>query len=442
MKRSIVPTLILLVVAATAIRSHADDWPQWLGPKRDSVWHESGIVASFPKEGLPIKWRVPVGHGYGGVAVAGNKVYLMDYDRTYGKVENAPDGRRLIDGTERVLCVDAETGTTIWKHEFDRPYNLSYPGGPRVTPTVADGKVYALGAEGNFWCLDATSGKLLWSRDYRKDYGLDTPIWGYSSHPVVEGDTVYCIVGGDGSTAIAYDKDSGTEKWRALSSPEPGYGTPNLITHAGHKQLIVWHAQSINSLNPKTGESLWSLPLKPGYNMAVMTPRQHGRFLFASAIGYIGALIELDSQKPRASFAWRGNTKNAVYCVNSTPFIEEGIIYGCNVETSELIAVRMETAERLWATKQPTIGLGNRARHGTAFIVKHEDHFFLFNESGDLILADLKPSGYHEISRFHVLEPTNEAFGRPVVWTHPAFALKSCFARNDKELVRVDLASH
>ena len=418
----------------------ADDWPQWMGPQRDSVWREDGIVDAFPEGGLPVKWRVPVGLGYGGPAVASGKVFLMDYQQTYGKVENQPDGRRLLDGAERVLCLDAQTGKPIWEHVFERPYNLSYPGGPRVTPTVADDKVYALGAEGNFWCLDAATGEVIWAKDYRKDYRLDTPIWGYSSHPVVDGDTVYCIVGGEGSTAIAYDKDTGLEKWRALSASEPGYGTPNLIDHAGRKQLIVWHSQSINSLDPETGNVFWSIPLKPGFNMAVMTPRLHGDYLFASAIGYVSALIKLDPSKPAASIVWRGTTQNAVYTVNATPFIKDGTIFGCNVETSDLIAVKMDNAERLWMTKQPTIGEGNKARHGTAFIVRHENRYVLFNEQGDLILANLSPKGYEEISRFHVLDPTNEAFGRPVVWSHPAFAQRCCFARNDKELVCVDLA--
>ncbi|MCS1411159.1 MAG: Outer membrane protein assembly factor BamB [Verrucomicrobia subdivision 3 bacterium] len=435
--RTILPAIAALILATS---SPADDWPQWLGPNQDSVWRETGIVDKFPDGGLPIKWRMPVGLGYGGPAVANGKVYVMDYDRTYGKVENSPAGRKLLDGSERVLCFDARTGKPLWKHEFDRPYNLSYPGGPRCTPTVADGKVYALGAEGNFWCLDANNGKVLWKKDYRKDYNLDTPIWGYSSHPVVDGDTLYCIVGGNGTTAIAYNKDTGAEKWRALSSPEPGYGTPALIEHGGQKQLIVWHAQSINSLNPKTGAVNWSIPLKPAYNMAIMTPRKLGSYLFASAIGNVSALIRLDDQKPSASIAWRGNTRNAVYCVNSTPFLQDGTLYGCNVETSELMAVKLDNAERLWATLKPTIGEGNRGRHGTAFIVKHKDRFFLFSETGDLILAKLSPEGYEEISRFHVLEPTNEVFGRPCVWSHPAFAEKSCFARNDKELVRVDLA--
>jgi hypothetical protein len=90
---------------------------------------------------------------------------------------------------------------------------------------------------------------------------------------------------------------------------------------------------------------------------------------------------------------------------------------------------------------EPTTGGTRRGRYGTAFIVKHEDRFFLFSETGDLILAKLSPQGYTELGRFHVLEPTSLTFGRNVVWSHPAFAHKSVFARNDKELVRVNLAA-
>ena len=108
-----------------------------------------------------------MGLGYGGPAVVAGRVYLMDYVRTYGKVENKPDGRQLLDGTERVLCLDSKTGKEIWKHEFDRPYNLSYPGGPRTTPTVADGKVYLGNRRGEFFVFAAQAEKnLLHSVDF------------------------------------------------------------------------------------------------------------------------------------------------------------------------------------------------------------------------------------------------------------------------------------
>ena len=429
---------LYLALLALPLATMAEDWPQWLGPDGKSEWREAGIVSRFPESGPPVLWRVPVGLGYGGPAVADGRVYIMDYRLESGTVRNSPSGRSRLTGSERVLCLDAEDGSILWTHAYERPYYRAYPGGPRTTPTVADGRVYTLGAEGDFLCLDAGTGTVLWRKNYRRDYRLDTPVWGFSSHPVVVDGTIYCIVGGSGSAVIAYDAATGTEKWRALSSSEPGYGTPAIIDRNDERQLVVWLPDAISGLSLQDGKVLWSLPLKPGYNMAVMTPRQHGNHIFASAIGNVGALIRLGDSD--AAFEWKGTNRTGVYCVNSTPFIKEGVIYGCNVESSELMAVRMKDGQRLWATLGPTIGEGKRGRHGTAFIVRHQDRFFLMSETGDLILARLEPEGYEEISRFRVLEPTNEAFGRACVWSHPAFAMKSCFARNDKELVRVDLA--
>ena len=420
--------------------SYAADWPQWMGPDRASIWHEEGVVEAFPEGGLKIVWRTPVGLGYSGPAVAGGKVYLFDYVKKGGQVENNPSGKNLLEGRERLLCLDAATGSIDWEYDYIQYYNLSYAAGPRSTPSVHQGKVYTLGAEGRLSCLSTVDGKLIWQKDFKKDYDVETPIWGFSSHPLAKGDTLYSLVGGKGSVMVAFDASTGKEKWRALTAPEPGYGPPTWIEHGGVSQLLIWHPESLNSLNPKTGESHWSIPLKPGYNLSIAAPRLYEDSLFVSAIGNVGAMIKLDSSKPGAKIAWRGNARNALYSVNVTPFIENGIIYGCDVESSAFMAVRLEDGRRLWETKKPTIGEENSGRHGTAFVVKHEDRYFLFSETGDLILAQLTPDSYREISRAHLLEPTNEAFGRDVVWSHPAFAHQNIYVRNDKEVICVSLA--
>jgi outer membrane protein assembly factor BamB len=121
-----------------------------------------------------------------------------------------------------------------------------------------------------------------------------------------------------------------------------------------------------------------------------------------------------------------------------TPFLEDGYIYGvCSY--GQLRCLKMETGERVWETLQATTS-GEPVRWANAFIVKNGDRFFLFNEKGDLIIAKLSPRGYEEISRAHLLEPTNKDCGRPVVWSHPAFANRHVYARNDKEIICVDLA--
>jgi outer membrane protein assembly factor BamB len=428
-----------LVILGSNI-SQAADWPQWLGPDRASVWHEDGIVDSFPAIGLKTLWRLPVGLGYSGPSVADGKVYLFDYVKKGGQLENNPSGKNLLEGSERLLCLDAATGAKVWEYEYTQYYNLSYAAGPRSTPTVHEGKVYILGAEGRLSCLSTKDGKLIWQKDFKKEYDVETPIWGFSSHPLAKGDTLYSLVGGGGSIMVAFDANTGKEKWRALSAPEPGYGPPTWIEHGGTSQVLIWHPESLNSLNPITGESYWSIPLKPGYNLSIAAPRLYEDSLFVSAIGNVGAMIQLDPSKPGAKIAWRGNARNALYSVNVTPFIENGVIYGCDVESSAFMAVRLHDGKRLWETKSPTIGEENSGRHGTAFVVKHGKRYFLFSETGDLILAELTPESYREISRAHLLEPTNEAFGRDVVWSHPAFANQKVYVRNDKEIICVTLA--
>jgi outer membrane protein assembly factor BamB len=249
------------------------------------------------------------------------------------------------------------------------------------------------------------------------------------------------VVGGKGSVAVAFDKMTGRELWRAISANEPGYCPPTMIEHAGTKQLLIWDINKLNSLNPKNGDVYWQVPLKPGYGMPITAPRKAGDLLYASGIGSQSALLQLDSTKPGASELWRGKPKTSIYSCNSTPFLSDGMIYGVDCQVGNFMGVRLSDGERVWETFEPTTGGTRRASHGTAFVVRHQDRYFLFNEKGDLILANLSPKGYEELGRFHVLDPTNECFGRDVVWSHPAFANKSVFARNDKELVCVDLAA-
>ena len=419
----------------------ADDWPQWLGPKRDSVWRESGIVELFPENKLPVKWRVPINGGYSGPAVAGGKVFVTDYLKTAGNAVNNPGERPELKGKERVLCLDAATGKELWKHEYDCPYAISYPAGPRATPTVADGKVYVLGAEGNLHCLSADNGEVVWSKELKKDYKCQSPIWGFCAHPLIEGNKLICVVGGEGSTAVALDKETGKELWRSIDARHPGYCPPTIIEAANTRQLLIWDANKLNSLNPETGKPYWSFDLAAQYDMSIMAPRKLGDYLFASAIGNVGACLKLSSDKPGAELVWKETARNGIPCANSTPFLDDGMIYGADCQQGMFRGAKLDTGERVWETYAPTTGnSGQRASHGTAFIVKHADRFFLFSETGDLILAKLSPTGYEELSRFHVLEPTGECFGRTVVWSHPAFANKCCFARNDKEIVCVSLA--
>lgn len=405
------------------------------------MWRESGLITAIPADGLPVKWRMPIAGGYSGPAVADGRVYVTDYEMREGTLRNNPGGRNDLSGAERVWCLDASTGDVLWKHEYDCPYRLSYAAGPRATPTIADGRVYVLGAMGHLTCLHADTGEVVWGRNLAQEYSVEVPIWGFCGHPLVDGEMLYCLVGGEGSVAVAFDAATGQEKWRALSAKEPGYCPPTMIEAGRTRQLIVWHPESINSLNPETGEVYWSLPLEPNYGMSIMSPRQAGDYLFASGIGDVGACFRLDRNKPAAEIVWRSDATTGVHCANSTPIIDGDTIYGCECKGGQLRAVDLPTGKRLWETLQPTTGTRRPASHGTAFLVRNDGRYFLFSETGDLVLANLTREGYEELGRFHMLEPTGEAFGRSVVWSHPAFANRCVFARNDKELVCVSLAA-
>jgi len=427
-----------------AAPSRADDWPGWRGPRRDGVWRETGIRADLPAAGIAPRWRAEIGGGYGGPAVADGRVFVMDYLPDAGAAVNDPSQRTELVGRERLLCFDAADGRLLWKHEENRPYAISYACGPRCTPTVADGIVYALGAEGHLRAHDAATGKVVWKHDFPAEYGTQTPIWGFAAHPLVEGDLLVCMVGGTGSVVVAFDRRSGAEAWRSLSASEPGYAPPTILEQSGTRRILTWDADTIAALDPRSGRPAWSVPLKPGYGMSIMAPQvattSAGRVLFASGIGNVGALFRLGEDAPEP--VWRNRAKGSIASANSTPMIVGDVLYGCDCETGFLTAVDLATGDRLWETGAPTLA-ARRGRHGTAFIVRQGedgDRFWLFAETGDLILARLTPAAYEELGRIHLLDPTGECFGREVVWSHPAFAGGAVFARNDRELVCVPLA--
>ena len=430
--------LLAAIVFHFATTLPAADWPQWMGPNRDGVWPETGIVEKLPESGPTVLWRADVSGGYSGPAVAGGRVFVTDYV-TEGETAGDPGKRDKLEGTERVLCFDAKTGRLLWEHTDEQPYNISYPVGPRCTPTVDGDLVYTLGAEGQLLCLKVADGSVVWKKNFKKDYGATTPYWGFANHPLVEGDRLFCVVGGEGSVGVAFDKKTGKELWKSLSAREQGYAPPTMIEAAGQRQLLIWHAEALNSLDPASGELYWSQPLAPDFGMSIMAPRQAKNLLFASAIVGKGVLLKLADDKPAAEVVYRVEPTTALSPVNSTPIIDGDTMYGVDRE-GQLRGVKLATGERLWETFSATTG-DRRANSGTAFLVKNGDRYFIFSETGDLIIARLTPEGYDEISRAHVLEPTSQAFGRTVVWSHPAFAGKCMFARNDQELICVDLRS-
>ncbi len=441
--RSLLPLLALVLAV---IPARADDWPQWMGPRRDGVWRETGILEQFPPGGPKVRWRTPIGSGYAGPAVAGGRVYVLDRVLPEG-VKNPDSGftRSSIDGNERVLCLNEADGKLLWKHEYPCKYAIMYGSGPRTTPVVHEGKVYTLGAMGDLLCLDADTGRVLWSKNFPREYQAPAQLWGFAGHPLIDGDKLICLVGGKGSTAVAFHKDTGKELWRALSAREQGYCPPVIVQAGGKRQLIIWDPEALHSLDAETGQVYWSQRFPVKAALTVPMPRQDGDLLFVTAF-YDGSLMmKLDRDRPAATVVWKSDTHSEMpdrtadlHSIIATPVLKDGYIYGvCSY--GQLRCLREDNGARIWETLKATTG--KLDRWGTAFIVAQGDRYFLFNDQGDLILARLTPKGYDERSRAHILAPTNRMAGRPVVWSHPAFANRCLYARNDREIVCVNLAA-
>lgn len=433
---------VMLLAAGTAGVVAADDWPQWMGADRDGVYHEDGIIESIPDSGLKVKWRQPIAAGYAGPAVSGGKVIVFDYVKSTGDILNDPGQRVSLKGNERITVMDALTGEEIWQKEYDCPYSISYPSGPRCTPTVDGDRVYTLGAQGDLQCRSMADGEIVWQSNLQQQFGAEILIWGMSAHPLVHGDLLYAMVGGQGQGVVAFNKLTGEVVWQALDA-ESGYCPPTIIEAGGVEQLIVYHPAAVVSLNPVTGEEYWSKEITPLYQMSIARPMVDGDLMYLSGIRNQSLMLELDADQPGAKELWRGTPKTSIFSANATPLFVDGVLYGSDCNLGCLIAADATTGDRLWQTFAATRPQENRkANHGTGFVTRigDTDRYFIMNEVGDLVMAKMTAEKFESLGSFHVLQPTGEAFGREVVWSHPAYAGKTLFARNDKEIVAVDLA--
>jgi WD40 repeat protein len=336
------------------------------------------------------------------------------------------------------LCFDEKTGEQLWRYEYPCRYgNMEYGNGPRATPTVFDGLVYTLGTMGHLACLDAQSGALVWKKD-PEELKVKMPRYGVSAAPLVEGEVVIISAGATpAGTAIAFDRRTGEERWRALSD-RPAYSAPIALDTAGRRQVILWTGDNVNSLDPATGELLWQVPFKASFDpaQATATPVVHkDKMLLLAAWNRGSMMLKLHVEKPGATVFWK--TRSNPTASTSTPvFQHEKYIYTI-VGDGSLCCLDAATGDVIWTTRAAT-----SERFGMAHIVTNGDRSFLFNQQGHLILARLAPDGYHEAGRMPLIEPTAgyRAAG-PVCWAHPAFANKHVFARNDRELVCVSLAA-
>ena len=420
--------ITIAIVALGLAALCAEDWPQWRGPRRDAVWQETGLLQSFPAEGLKVLWRVPIGTGFSSPSIVEGKVYVTDSQVT------------RTNARENVHCLNAATGKTIWTHSYDVEYpeygaDPEHPFGPHATPVVAEGKVHTLGRMSNLLCLDAKNGRVLWHNNLPKQYGTKEDLRGFSCSPIIEGRLIIiAIAKSPRASIVAFDKESGRQEWEALDEI-PSNSSPIAITSAGRRQIIVWADKSVAALDPATGKILWRQDINAGPAYTVATPVwKEGRLLLG------GLMLKLATEKPGVSVLWPDELKPSRINVSdtSTPVLQHGLVFS-PTSKGQLLCLDAATGRQLWQADQVSESKRGASIHMT--FVPGLRGALIFTDRGDLVLSRLNAAGYQEISRFHLLEPTADFGARKMAWVPPSYANRCVFARNDRELVCASLAA-
>ena len=426
--------LVLLFSVCLTTPAAADDWPQWRGPGRDGVWREEGIVESFSIDRLEILWQREISGGYSGPTVADGRVYVTD--RVVDESEQQ---------TERVHCFDARNGRSLWQHDYECPYvGISYDAGPRASVTIHDGRAYSLGTMGHMYCFEAESGEILWKKDLFSEYNIDMPAWGITCSPLVERECVIVQIGGSpGACLVAFDRISGIERWRALDD-DPSYSSPITIDQAGQRVVVCWTGDRVVGVSPETGQLHWEYPLPPKkWVRACASPVWDGDRLLVSGF-FVGSLmLRLHTDQLAVEKLWyrvgpSENETEALHVSIAEPMIQDGLIFGVD-SFGQLRCLDAETGQRYWENLEVI----PQQRWSTLRLIPRRDSVWLFTELGDLVISRLSREGYREISRAKLIEPTKRQLPSRragVCWSHPAFADRHVFARNDKQIVCASLA--
>ena len=268
---------------------------------------------------------------------------------------------------------------------------------------------------GDLLCLDSATGRVVWQKNFVRDYGAEAPLYGFASPPLVDGDRLITMVGGQGQAVVALDRHTGRELWKAGSASEPGYCAPLIRTLAGKRQLVVWHADALVGLEPSTGKLLWSIPHPLMAGMAISTPAVEGNRLAVSS-QYEGTMMLEFKPGAEAPSPLEGLGRHGAGAAVEEGGLQHHHEHGAADGAATSTACR-STARRAASTATPAGGSGPRfsqpaavtvprERWSTLFMVPHGDKVFIFNEKGDLILARLTPAGYDEISRRTSSTPT------------------------------------
>jgi outer membrane protein assembly factor BamB len=409
---------LLFALALLPSEARAEDWPRWGGPRGDGSWQGPKLPEAWPAGKLPVVWNGTIGGGYGGISVAGGRVFVMDRQAEPREVE-------------RILCLDAASGNPVWVHEYAVTYGkLDYGNGPRATPTIFGGRVYTLGAVGHVLCLDARDGNLLWTKDCVAQFNAKLPTWGLAASPVIWKDLVIVHPGAENGSLLALNRDTGKEIWRTSGDPA-GYATPIIIDAPSGPQLVAWTPEHILGIAPFSGKILWNVPYEVTYGVSIATPIFRNDIVFVTGYWAGSKAIRLGKSAGDAELLWEDSQN--LRGLMAQPLYRDGYVYSIDHQHG-LTCFELATGRKVWDDANQMTPRG-RNPQATLVWLGEKDRAIVLNELGDLILARLNRDGYHEQSRTNIIARKE---GAPI-WAHPAYAGTRVYARSDSEIVCVEL---
>ncbi|MCA9115234.1 MAG: PQQ-binding-like beta-propeller repeat protein [Planctomycetaceae bacterium] len=385
------------------------EWPQFRGADRSNRSPETGLLTSWPDNGPPIAWQTKgIGEAYSSVSVAGGLLYTMGN----------------VGGEERVFALDADSGREAWSIRSGPAYTDGTGNGPRGTPTIADGRVFALGGNGQLTCADARSGRVHWQKNILQEFGGSNITWGISESVLVDGDRVICTPGGRGATVVALKVSDGSPVWRTAvpGNPKAGYASPIAIEPGGLRQYVIFTSQSVIGVRASDGEGLWGDDSSSNGTANCATPLYvDGHVFSASEYGTGGSLLQLST---------RGNSTSMrrVYHTDDMKnhhggMVEvDGYLYGSN--GAVLTCLELRSGRTAWRDR--SVGKGS--------VVYADGHIYLRSENGPVALFEATSAGYREKGQF---SPTGRS-GKPA-WSHPVIAGGRLYLRDMDNLVAFDL---
>ena len=421
MKR-ITGLVVSVLLCGGILTTRAAEWPQWRGLNRDGISDEVGILKEWPSSGPKVLWRVPLGEGFSGISVSQGRVYTMFSEGN----------------DEFVVCLDASDGKEIWRFQSDKNYPEGQGGnGPRSTPTIDGALLFTISAHGKLYALDAGSGEKVWSYDLQRKFDAEMPRWGFSTSPLVEGESLLVEVGGRaGQSIVAFDKKSGDVIWDSHTD-KLGYSSPIAVTVKGIRQIIFFTGTKLVSVSPEDGKLYWKYSWKTNYDANAATPVfiPPDKVFISSGYGKGAAVVQIrifvdPADKAPAAVQIKEN--------RGTIRIDEiwksrkmknhfasSVLYGnylYGFDNSILKCIEANTGEEQWKTR----GFGK----GTLMLA--DGHLIILSDKGKLALAEATPVGFQEKASVKVLSG--------LCWTMPTLSGGKLYLRNEKEMVCLDMA--